>query len=266
MSKGIFSSFNENDKLFEFIEKENPIWWQNIIEDDELYIELRKDNYINVYYYGGCVAKISYKRELKAMISNKYLDSSIEGQGSYVDCLGKLESKSEIDDIKFMIKEVYLKKEKNAKEKIFQGDFKLMSKDNYIDSEFAYNSEEQRVRIDLVKLENGLLTFVELKLITNEELTSRSKVNNEIKIINQMNKYSEFILDYKDEFIPYYKKILLVKKRLGIINDIPEINNVNQTPLLLIFNTYINRTKGQDGRIANIHKIISKKNFDFKIR
>lgn len=261
MAKGIFTSFNENDKLFDIIENENPIWWQNIIADKDLYVELRKDNYINVYYYGGCVAKISYKRELKAMIINKYLDPSIEGQGSYVDCLSKLESKSEIDYIKFMIKEVYLKEEKIEKEKKVQGDL-ILSNSKYTDSELAYSIEGKVIRIDLIELDNGLLTFVELKLIGDKRLNKRE---GEPEIINQMNKYSEFIFDYKDEVIPYYQKLLSVKKRLGIIDYVKKIDKLNLKPLLLIFNNYDEEISiGKKKRIEEIIESISNKDIDYK--
>ena len=78
-----------------------------------------------------------------------------------------------------------------------------------------------------------------------------------------MNKYSEFIQDYKDEIIPYYKKLLSVKKRLGIINSIPEIYRINPKPLLLIFNSYSELSKGKKDRINNIISNLENVNFDY---
>ncbi|MFA7081418.1 MAG: hypothetical protein WC135_02285 [Bacteroidales bacterium] len=261
MSKGIFTSFNENAKLFDIIENENPIWWQNIIEDKELYVELRKDNYINVYYYGGCVAKISYQAGVKAEIHNKYLDKPIKVKNTYVDCLREIESKDEIDKIKLKIKEVYLKAEKIEKEKKVQGDL-ILSNRKYIDSELAYSLEGKIIRIDLIELDNGLLTFVELKLIGDYRLNKRE---GEPEIVNQMNKYSEFISDYKDEVIPYYQKLLSVKKRLGIIDDVKKIDKLNMKPLLLIFNNYDEEISiGKKKRIEEIIENISNKDIDYK--
>ena len=79
-----------------------------------------------------------------------------------------------------------------------------------------------------------------------------------------MNKYSEFIQDYKDEIIPYYKKLLSVKKRLSIIDTIPEINILNPKPLLLIFNTYSELSKGKNDRINHIIDNLSNANFEYK--
>lgn len=259
MEVGIFNSFNKNSKLFELIEKEKPLWWRNIISDKELYIELRKDNYINVYYFGGCVAKIWFDKDIKAETHYKYLKQT-DTNKIYVDCLSELESKGELDKIKKRIKEVYLKEEDKLKEKEIQGRLILSSKSKYIDSEFAYN-KDNKLRFDLVSLENGEITYVELKLIGNQRLTSIK--DKELEIIIQMNKYSEFIQDYKDEIIPYYKKLLSVKKRLGIINSIPEIYRINPKPLLLIFNSYSELSKGKKDRINNIISNLENVNFDY---
>lgn len=276
MTKGIFNSFNENSKLFEILKKEPPIWWKNIKSDKDLNIELRKDNYINVYYYGGCVAKIWYDNKLHAETHHKYLNLPQRANTIYLDSIDYLSSEKKINDIKSAISDIFLnenidgnqkrndKKLTESCEKKVQGRLILDSEDNYIDSEFAYNRSRQRIRFDLIKVENGLISFVELKLISDKRLTS--KKDNEVEIITQMNKYSEFIQDYKEDIIPYYKKLLNVKQSLGIIDDIPEIKELNLKPQLLIINNYLGKgIKVRDNRIDRIIGNISKKEFDFEI-
>lgn len=58
-TNGTFASLQEEHHLWKALE-EKPLWWRNILNDPELYVEVRKDNYINVYYYGGCVALIQW--------------------------------------------------------------------------------------------------------------------------------------------------------------------------------------------------------------
>jgi hypothetical protein len=72
--KGCFSSLNQNAKIFEEIKTHQPYWWSLLCEDKELYIEVRKDNYINVYYYGGSVAKIHYKNGFVSGFTTLYHD------------------------------------------------------------------------------------------------------------------------------------------------------------------------------------------------
>jgi len=58
--KGTFLSLNPKAKIFEEIKIQTPQWWNLLCNDKDLYVEIRKDNYINIYYYGGSLAKIYY--------------------------------------------------------------------------------------------------------------------------------------------------------------------------------------------------------------
>ena len=69
-----FSSINPNAKLFQELKTQMPDWWIRLIDDNDLYINIRKDNSINVYYHGGSLARIEFKRNaFKARIHQKYL-------------------------------------------------------------------------------------------------------------------------------------------------------------------------------------------------
>lgn len=71
--KGTFLTLNPKAKIFEELKTQQLKWWSLLREDNELYIEIRKDNYINVYYYGGSVAKIVYANGFVAETHQKYL-------------------------------------------------------------------------------------------------------------------------------------------------------------------------------------------------
>ncbi|MFR9543370.1 MAG: hypothetical protein SNG27_10235 [Rikenellaceae bacterium] len=52
-------SLNPNAKIYTEVVAQH--WWKLLAEDKDIYIHIRKDNYISVYYYGGSIAKIEYK-------------------------------------------------------------------------------------------------------------------------------------------------------------------------------------------------------------
>ena len=71
-TKGSFKALDENSALWQAL-KEQPAWWKNILQDEDLYVEVRKDNYVNVYYDGGNVALIKYgENDVEALTHHKY--------------------------------------------------------------------------------------------------------------------------------------------------------------------------------------------------
>jgi hypothetical protein len=54
-----FDKLKTDAKIFVELSK-NPEWWKRFKEDSLLYIEIRKDNQVNVYFEGGSVARIHY--------------------------------------------------------------------------------------------------------------------------------------------------------------------------------------------------------------
>lgn len=48
--------------LFKCLKENPPAWWEMFKNDPELYIDVRKDNMVMVYYQGGRVACLTYKR------------------------------------------------------------------------------------------------------------------------------------------------------------------------------------------------------------
>ena len=70
-----FDTLKTDARIFQELNN-NPHWWNRFKEDSSLYIEVRKDNQVNVYFEGGSIARIHYcskNGELQVFIHHKYL-------------------------------------------------------------------------------------------------------------------------------------------------------------------------------------------------
>lgn len=259
-----FEKLNPDAIIFNEI-KTTPNWWKLFSSDKELYIDIRKDNYINVYYYGGSLAKIQYRKEFVATINVKYS----------IDKRDKLNlntlTEEEIAELKNNITKEYLDKGKNQEkpaEKKIQGKI-ILKNPIYIDSEFAYNKDKEipNLRIDLVELQNNVLSFVELKGITDNRLLNDEKRNIKVpKIIEQMDNYQKFINKYEKEIIYYYHKLIQLKIDLGLLKHIKHSElRLNKSPKLLIVDTYKKLYSGREERIGAIKELLSVHKIDFSI-
>lgn len=275
--KGTFLSLNPKAEIFEEIRIQQPQWWTMLCEDHDLYIEIRKDNYINVYYFGGSVARIDYKNGFVAETHQKYLgDDKPRGktkkgkdkfQYDPIDLTTLSELK--IAGIKNRIKSDYLRHidNENPAEKWIQGKM-IKESTNYIDSEFQFNQDAEigKLRIDLIELSGGVLSFVELKGIFDSRL--RNDVKRNLKVpesIEQMGKYQLFINRYEDNIKEYYKKLIEIKQSLGLTTVDKTNLTLNKTPKLIIANTYSKKTKQREDRISDIKKLLDVNNIDYEI-
>lgn len=264
-ANGCFDALDEECRLWQELENNPPQCWKNILEDKALYVEIRKDNYVNVYYYGGNVALLRWTGgKITAETHRKYLGKPDETD-LYQDCTEILHSKEGLDLIKENICEEYHKLSKREKtdeqnrvytsnEKWVQGELKLRFPKRYIDSEFAYRiGKNNLIRFDLVELKGNELRFIEIKLITDSRLRSNDK---KPEIINQMTKYSHFIREHTEVLKDYYTKLLRIKKRIGLWNGETEIEHIALKPILLIVNTYKGiLSKGRENRKNSIEEL-----------
>jgi hypothetical protein len=260
--RGSFEALDPNKPIFEKIKEQK--WWNLFSEDKELYIEIRKDNYINVYYYGNSLAEIEYPKnenEFVAKIHKKFIGINV---GTNEQEYTELDLKGLNTEVIKEIKKRILKESKI--EKKIQGEM-ILKNSKYIDSEFQYNKDEPS-RIDLIELsDDGILSFVELKQIEDSRLRNDEKRNPELpEIIDQMDKYKKFINKYENEIIDYYKKIIQLKNDLEIFKQKRSTNfKLNKTPKLIIANTYKELSKGKIERIRAIEDLLKKQNIDYEI-
>lgn len=253
-----------NAKIFTEIVKQD--WWSLFTEDNEFYINIRKDNYISVYYRGGSVAKIEYKNDIiTAQIHEKYLGNAVGER--YVDLdLGTL-NRQKLLNIKELINQEYLsrKSDERRAEKWIQGDI-IINDSNCIDSEFAYNRDSNigRLRVDIIQLNEGKLRLIELKGIYNSELMTKNPAEIEPHIVEQITRYRNFIEKYREDIIKYYQTLCDIKVLLGIGEKV-EVKSIDLSPFLWIQDTYNKETKGRITRIANIESLLKNYNITYKI-
>ena len=251
----------------------NPHWWKQFKEDTSLYIEVRKDNQVNVYFEGGSIARIHYcskNRKLQVFIHHKYLGIPKPANNNpYVEYSDKIGSC--LNDVLDRVKTVYSQKgsidgvvpKEKWSEKYIQGTLIVQSRQYHLDSEFAYNDSETSNRIDLVRCSDGMVTFVELKRMGDNRMLHETDATPEV--VYQMNRYKQFIEKYSSQLLEYYQKLYDIKKILEL--PVPESRPVciNPIPELLIFDCWEKNTKGRDEHRRRLCEILQKEDVKFSI-
>lgn len=276
---GSFTSLDPYSGLFLELKNNPPHWWKLLLSDKDLYIEIRKDNYINVYFYGGSLARIKFGNgHFIVTTHQKYLgDNTSRGKDKrghdifrYIELDVDAICPEQISQIKDRIYQEYIKHidTENCSEKWIQGEM-IKNNRGYIDSEFQFNKDKiiGYLRIDLVELTNGKISFIELKRINDNRLRNDIVRNPKIpEIISQMGKYKMFINKYEVQVIDYYRKLISIKKSLGLLPEGLESISINKDPSLIIKNTYNKDTEGRRQRINAICKLLEENDIDFSIK
>jgi len=245
------SSLRTGHELFQRLKNDPPLWWQNLKSDPELYIDIRKDNYINVYHNGGCIMKLSWKNDYKAEIHIEYIPLKkvkeywpFEFKNRDIS-LKKIQTfeinnfkKEPLQRIKNRIKKFY----PNDSEKGIQGRYvvkvrnKLKNDGFFIDTEIQYG--ENRIDMVWVDLRIKKIAFVELKKISDGRLYIDNNQDKE-NISTQLKKYYKFASKNKTGLIEYYNRVFCIKNELGLLPKYVKENSLEnfkliEKPILLV--------------------------------
>ena len=267
-----FDTLKSDARIFLELGKE-PIWWKRFVEDSSLYIEIRKDNQVNVYFQGGSVARIHYcskKGQLQVFTHHKYLGEPAPSKGSlYKECSEQIGNC--LKEVLERVKKEYTQKhqvggvvpKEKWSEKYIQGTLIIQSRHCHLDSEFAYIDSETNNRIDWVRCDNGNVTFVELKRMDDGRMLHETDATPEV--VFQMNRYKQFIEKYKPQLLLYYQKLYEIKKSLGL--PVPDFKpaSINETPELLIFDRWEKNTIDRDKHRNRLREILEKEQIKFQV-
>jgi len=236
---------NPSDETFNELKTGNYPWWDNLKKNENISIQIRKDNTIDVYYNGGAIlSNLKYDKKIKeftASIHSKFIPLKKE-TGKNPNQLLSLSSNGvsfskEIETMEFL---QFEKKEltkiinrinqyNDAKsEKGIQ--FKFIANDPFIiDAEFQFGNT---LRFDLVRLDKKekKIVFIEVKTMGDPRLFVEKKNKKEKKaasedINSQLKNYYDFAEANTDSIRDYYKKVLLIKNDLKLTK--PEVKGLS---------------------------------------
>ena len=272
-----FQELNVNAPLFDELEKD-PAWWRKLREDKDLYINVRKNNYINVYYRGASVMKLCYKEQrFEAEIHNNYLgvDKDVAETLAVpygVERLPPEKIVAMLETIKYRIRknkknkglpETEIDDDETASEKFIQSE--EYKKGYYLDTEFAVKLDGGgTIRIDLVGVDDfGKIQFVELKRVQDSRLIQS-------EIVEQMSNYKSFLEEAgKNVIVDYYNDVLSIMKWIGICPKhilCDKISGVNDDVELMVTKyKKKGKTSGRLERLKEIKKICDENNIKSNI-
>lgn len=260
------SAFRRGLQL-EFVDRLNEMyraggWWCKMVEDKDFLIAIR-DNYINVYFQGCSVLKLSwsprekkitreihYKYLLKPSIEDSpYIGFSEAGPNLPTDLrnifLGSLD---DVDELKRAVAPYADAEKKGVHDVVVSG-----KNPNVVDLEIAISEGKSAPRIDLAAVQKDTdlrgtvkLVFFEAKHFQNKELRSST---DKIPVVDQMDRYSKLIKKNRDALLDSYRKVcrnlfelegigLQNSRRHAILRDIANGSEellVDDQPRLIVF-------------------------------
>lgn len=279
------ASLRGDHPLFKLLISNAPEWWCNVLQFENAYIDIRKDNTINIYYEGASLAKIEMtKGSIRATCHPKYLYGYNaqayykRGIAIYQPCEKELvrlgpEECCLLRNAQMFYSDKEGKEVSNVEqksEKKLQGKIVCRAKTLYIDSEFAHRYEEgsrHTIRIDLVRVKGNKIQFVELKRIQDNRLLHKDGSEVTPEIIIQIEEYRNFIKANKDAILAYYKELITIKRALGLPTTSADIDtlDIDTEPCLEIHNLYTHLNPQREARITKIKTLLDKYNVKYEI-
>ena len=279
------SSLRSDHPLFKQLISNAPEWWHKALQFEGAYIDIRKDNTINIYYEGASLAKIEWENgTVRATCHPKYLYSD-RAQAYYKNGIAIYQPCDEelvrigTEECRLLRNAQMYYSDKEGKEvsdaeqkseKKLQSEIVCRSKTLYIDSEFAHQYEEgsrHTIRIDLVRVVGNKIQFVELKRIQDNRLRHEECSNVTPEIITQIEEYRNFIKANKDAILAYYKELITIKRALGLPTTSADIEtlDIDTEPYLEIHNLYTHLNPQREARIEGIKRKLDEHNVKYEI-
>lgn len=253
--------------------------WSNLTSAPNIYIEIRKNNVVDAYYYGARIAELSYNDQseiIEAKCHSRYLYGDKASDDSYVSYIKYLESPSKLNTLKRNALKYYVgeKEDEVTREKRIQGRLRIDNDHIYIDSEFEHQlipNTKNTIRFDLVAIKDNVIRIIELKRLCDARMLTADVSTNRPEILDQMANYERFIAANESELVQYYTLLAAIRKSLGLSvpvgYDPAKELTINRKPLLLIKNLYsYNKMNGKRyNRIAQIKSLLCDNNIDFEL-
>lgn len=279
------SSLRSDHPLFKQLISDAPEWWYKALQFEGAYIDIRKDNTINIYYEGASLAKVEWANgTVRATCHPKYLYGDRaqayykNGIAIYQPCEEEL-MRLGTEECRLLINAQMYYSDKEGKEvsdteqkseKKLQGEIVCRAKTLYIDSEFAHQYEKgsrHTIRIDLVRVVGNKIQFVELKRIQDNRLLHEECSNVMPEIILQIEEYSSFLKTNFKAILEYYKNLIAIKRALGLPTTSADIDTlaIDTEPYLEIHNLYTHLNPQREARIEGIKRKLDEHNVKYKI-
>ena len=253
MKKDYLTKLDSDSDLFKKLVKENPEWWQLLKAQKDCYIDVRKDNTVNIYYRGASVFRISLAGD-RLQFKTVYSDKVFTGENIIP---------ADLCNIKEAIRRN--PKFEDGSESAIKAKMVLTPGAGYIDTEFAHpavdaGGKRKVIRIDLVRLRGNIIEFVELKRFGDNRLLDKESYTaptGEEKIMTQIGEYESFLRDKHDDLIRYYSTLLEIKQDLGLFSGaIPADLTISDKVVLLIDMTDCDDSCGKRQRLETLRELI----------